>query len=88
MKQLTLDLHADAPPLLENFVAAANADLLAALSQDSQAKLTTDTTRRFVVGSGDGLETTFTTPFLEITSIKDVTPMPHNGCRPPKARRV
>ena len=31
MKQLTLDLHADAPPLLENFVAAANADLLAAL---------------------------------------------------------
>ena len=31
MKQLTLDLHADAPPVLENFVAAANADLLAAL---------------------------------------------------------
>ena len=31
VKQLTLDLHADAPPLLENFVAAANADLLAAL---------------------------------------------------------
>jgi len=25
---------------------------------------------------------------LEITSIKDVTPMPHNGCRPPKKRRV
>ena len=25
---------------------------------------------------------------IEITSIKDVTPMPHNGCRPPKARRV
>lgn len=31
VKQLTLDLHADAPPLLENFVAASNADLLAAL---------------------------------------------------------
>jgi len=31
VKQLTLDLHADAPPLLENFVAATNADLLAAL---------------------------------------------------------
>jgi small subunit ribosomal protein S11 len=25
---------------------------------------------------------------MEITSIKDVTPMPHNGCRPPKKRRV
>lgn len=25
---------------------------------------------------------------LEITSIKDVTPIPHNGCRPPKRRRV
>ena len=25
---------------------------------------------------------------IEITTIKDVTPIPHNGCRPPKARRV
>lgn len=25
---------------------------------------------------------------LEINSIKDVTPIPHNGCRPPKRRRV
>ncbi len=25
---------------------------------------------------------------VEVTNIKDVTPMPHNGCRPPKARRV
>ena len=25
---------------------------------------------------------------LRITSIKDVTPIPHNGCRPPKRRRV
>jgi small subunit ribosomal protein S11 len=25
---------------------------------------------------------------LEITTIKDVTPIPHNGCRPPKRRRV
>ena len=31
VKQLTLDLRADAPPVLENFVAASNADLLAAL---------------------------------------------------------
>jgi small subunit ribosomal protein S11 len=25
---------------------------------------------------------------LQVTSIRDVTPMPHNGCRPPKRRRV
>jgi len=25
---------------------------------------------------------------LDVTSIKDITPIPHNGCRPPKARRV
>jgi small subunit ribosomal protein S11 len=25
---------------------------------------------------------------IEVTTIKDVTPMPHNGCRPPKKRRV
>ena len=25
---------------------------------------------------------------LQVTSIKDVTPVPHNGCRPPKRRRV
>ncbi|MCX5998358.1 MAG: 30S ribosomal protein S11, partial [Chloroflexi bacterium] len=25
---------------------------------------------------------------LNITSIRDVTPIPHNGCRPPKRRRV
>jgi small subunit ribosomal protein S11 len=25
---------------------------------------------------------------IEVTTIKDVTPLPHNGCRPPKRRRV
>jgi small subunit ribosomal protein S11 len=25
---------------------------------------------------------------IEVTSIKDITPLPHNGCRPPKKRRV
>ena len=25
---------------------------------------------------------------LSVTSIRDVTPMPHNGCRPPKRRRI
>jgi phage gp36-like protein len=46
------------------------ADLLAALSHDSQAKLTTDTARRWVVGTGDGVRTTWNTPFVEVTSIK------------------
>lgn len=49
---------------------ATRADLLAALSQDSQAKLSTDPSRRWVCGTGDGIATTFTTPFLEITTFK------------------
>ena len=35
----------------------------------------------FVKGPGSGTG-------LEVTMIKDVTPIPHNGCRPPKRRRV
>ncbi|MFA6031117.1 MAG: phage protein Gp36 family protein [Elusimicrobiota bacterium] len=46
------------------------ARLLAAISQDSQAKLSTDPSRRWVVGTGDGTTTTFTTPFLEVTTFK------------------
>ena len=45
----------------------------------------------FVKGPGSGRETAIRalqTSGLEITSIKDVTPIPHNGCRPPKRRRV
>ena len=44
-----------------------------------------------VKGPGSGRESAVRavqTIGIEITSIKDVTPMPHNGCRPPKARRV
>ena len=37
-----------------------------------------------VKGPGSGREAAI----LEVTSIKDVTPVPHNGCRPPKRRRV
>jgi len=40
------------------------------------------------VGSGrDAAIRSLNTAGLEITSIKDITPMPHNGCRPPKRRR-
>ncbi len=45
----------------------------------------------FVKGPGSGREAAVRAvqaSGIEITSIKDVTPIPHNGCRPPKARRV
>jgi small subunit ribosomal protein S11 len=44
-----------------------------------------------VKGPGPGRETAIRSlqaAGLEILSIKDVTPIPHNGCRPPKRRRV
>ncbi len=44
----------------------------------------------FAKGLGSGRETairSLQTAGLEITSISDVTPMPHNGCRPPKRPR-
>jgi len=45
----------------------------------------------YVKGPGSGREAAIRalqTAGLEITLIKDVTPIPHNGCRPPKRRRV
>ena len=45
----------------------------------------------FVKGQGSGRETAIRAVQnigLEIISIKDITPVPHNGCRPPKKRRV
>jgi len=45
----------------------------------------------FVKGPGSGREgaiRSLANIGFEITSIKDITPMPHNGCRPPKKRRV
>ena len=45
----------------------------------------------FVKGIGQGRETavrSLQTAGLEITAINDVTPVPHNGCRPPKRRRI
>ena len=44
-----------------------------------------------VKGPGSGRETAIRTlqnMGMEVTGIKDVTPVPHNGCRPPKRRRV
>ena len=45
----------------------------------------------YVKGPGSGREAairSLQTAGLEVTMIKDVTPIPHNGCRPPKRRRV
>lgn len=45
----------------------------------------------FVKGPGSGRESAIRALAnigIEVTSIKDVTPLPHNGCRPPKKRRV
>jgi small subunit ribosomal protein S11 len=44
-----------------------------------------------VSGPGSGRESairTLQTSGIEVTTIQDITPLPHNGCRPPKRRRV
>lgn len=45
----------------------------------------------FVKGPGAGRESAIralSTNGIEVVTIKDITPLPHNGCRPPKKRRV
>lgn len=45
----------------------------------------------FVKGPGSGRESAIRTVQnvgIEVSTIKDITPLPHNGCRPPKRRRV
>ena len=45
----------------------------------------------FVKGPGGGRESairTINNNGIEVTVIRDITPLPHNGCRPPKKRRV
>lgn len=45
----------------------------------------------YVKGPGNGRETAIRaiqTAGIDITLIKDVSPIPHNGCRPPKRRRI
>ncbi len=62
---------------------------------DAAARRATDSGMRqvevMVSGPGAGRETAIRAlqgAGLEITLIRDVTPIPHNGCRPPKRRRV
>lgn len=54
-------------------------------------KLGIDSVEILIKGIGSGRESairSIAARGLNIISIKDVTPVPHNGCRPPKARRV
>ncbi len=57
----------------------------------SAGKIGVDEVEVFVKGIGSGRDSairSLASKGLEIISIKDVTPIPHNGCRPKKARRV
>lgn len=69
------------------FAAQSAAEIVAKKSMEQGMK----TVEVYVKGPGSGRETairTIQSTGLEITLIKDVTPIPHNGCRPPKKRRV
>ena len=72
-----------------------NTPFAAQVSAEAAAKEAHDLGMRridvFVKGPGSGREAAIRalhTAGLTISSIKDVTPIPHNGCRPPKKRRV
>lgn len=67
----------------------------AQMAAEHAAKLAADQGMKslevYVKGPGSGRESAIralATQGIEITMIKDVTPIPHNGCRPPKRRRV
>ena len=58
---------------------------------NAAAKLKMTEIEVFVKGIGSGRESalrSLATHGLTLVSIKDITPVPHNGCRPPKSRRV
>ncbi|MCK5086937.1 MAG: 30S ribosomal protein S11 [Melioribacteraceae bacterium] len=72
-----------------------NTPFAAQVSAESAAKEAYDLGLRrvdvYVKGPGGGREAAIralNTAGLQILSIKDITPIPHNGCRPPKRRRV
>ena len=69
------------------FAAQTAAETAAKIAVDHGMK----TIEVYVKGPGSGREAAIRalqTAGLEVTMIKDVTPIPHNGCRPPKRRRV
>lgn len=69
------------------FAAASAAETAAKAAMDQGLK----TVEVYVKGPGAGRESAIRalqTAGLNISAIKDITPIPHNGCRPPKQRRV
>ena len=69
------------------FAAATAAETAAKTAVDCGMK----TVEVYVKGPGSGRESAIRaiqTAGLDVSLIKDVTPIPHNGCRPPKSRRV
>ena len=69
------------------FAAGEAAETAAKIAIDQGLK----TVEVYVKGPGSGREAAIRSlraAGLEVTMIKDVTPIPHNGCRPPKRRRV
>ncbi|GAB3415127.1 30S ribosomal protein S11 [Niabella aquatica] len=72
-----------------------NTPYAAQMAAADAAKVATDAGLKrvdvFVKGPGSGREgaiRSLSQSGIEIVTIKDVTPLPHNGCRPPKKRRV
>ncbi len=72
-----------------------NTPYAAQLAAEDAAKVAQEAGLRkvkvFVKGPGNGRESAIRTLHnggIEVTEIVDVTPVPHNGCRPPKRRRV
>lgn len=72
-----------------------NTPYAAQVAAESAAKVAYDAGLRkvevFVKGPGSGRESairTIANNGIDVTVIKDITPIPHNGCRPPKRRRV
>ena len=69
------------------FAAASAAEVAAKAAMEHGLK----SVEVYVKGPGSGRESAIRalqTAGLEVTMIKDITPIPHNGCRPPKKRRV
>ncbi|MEZ5012822.1 MAG: 30S ribosomal protein S11 [Chitinophagales bacterium] len=72
-----------------------NTPYAAQVSTSDAAKVAYDAGLRrvevFVKGPGSGRESairTIVASGIDVTMIRDITPLPHNGCRPPKKRRV
>ena len=85
----------DNPALEEGKEHTEEAEYAAQMAAQDCAKVAFDLGLRkvkaYVKGPGNGRESAIRTVHgagIEVTEIIDVTPLPHNGCRPPKRRRV